>query len=53
MIDNAGADNIQLDASTLSRLDQLINESTVKGQRYTTERMAEADAERDRPHPTT
>lgn len=47
MIENAGASEIKLDAQTLSNLDQLINHDTVVGDRYTADRMASADAEKD------
>jgi len=49
MIENAGAASVELDASMLGKLDQLINETTIQGKRYNDDRMAEADAERDRP----
>jgi len=47
MIENAGASEIKLDASTLAQLDQLINHDTVVGTRYTEKRMAMSEAERD------
>jgi aryl-alcohol dehydrogenase-like predicted oxidoreductase len=47
MKDNAGSAAVHLDAATLQRLDELINESTVTGERYSPERMAEVDSERD------
>ena len=48
MHENAGAEGIALDAETIAELDELINESTVVGRRYTDERMEEADSEKDR-----
>ncbi len=47
MIENAGASEIKLDASTLAQLDQLINHDTVVGTRYNEDRMAASEAERD------
>ena len=47
MLENAGAGDIVLDAAVVEQLDLLINEKTVVGDRYTAERMASADAERD------
>ncbi len=47
MRDNAEAAHIRLDQSTINTLNALINESVVTGTRYTPERMAEADRERD------
>ena len=47
MRDNAAAADIRLDESTSHTLDELINESVVTGTRYTSERMADADSERD------
>lgn len=47
MRDNAAAADIRLDESTIQTLDALINESVVIGARYTPERMADADSERD------
>ncbi|MEE9334590.1 MAG: aldo/keto reductase [Granulosicoccaceae bacterium] len=47
MIENAGASEIKLDTSTLIQLDQLINHDTVVGTRYTENRMAASEAERD------
>ncbi len=47
MIENAGASEIKLDAGTLAQLDQLINHDTVVGTRYTEDRMAMSEAERD------
>jgi len=47
MKENAGASSVVLSAETVKKLDALINEETVVGNRYTDERMADADAERD------
>lgn len=47
MIENAGAGDIQLDDDTVKELDELINETTVTGTRYSAARMADADSERD------
>jgi len=47
MIENAGASEINLDQDTVDELDQLINEDTIIGERYTAARMASADSERD------
>lgn len=46
--ENAHAAEVNLDASTITQLNALINEDTVTGTRYTADRMAEADSERDR-----
>ena len=46
--ENAGAASFELDAAVVQELDQLINESTVTGARYTEERMAGSEAEQDR-----
>lgn len=48
MRENAGAGDIRLDAETVSELDAVINESTVKGSRYTDALMASTNSERDR-----
>ena len=48
LIENAGAADVQLDAATITEVDNLINEKTVKGNRYNDARMADADSERDR-----
>ena len=48
MQENAGAEDIQLDAETMAELDDLINESAIVGRRYTDELMASADSEKDR-----
>ena len=47
MKENAGASGVTLSANTVAELDQLINEKTIVGNRYSDERMADADAERD------
>ncbi len=47
MRDNAAAASVKLEAGTVDSLNVLINESTVTGTRYTADRMAEADSERD------
>ena len=49
MIENAGAGDITLDASTVDELHQLINEDTVSGYRYTDALMASTDSEQDWP----
>jgi aryl-alcohol dehydrogenase-like predicted oxidoreductase len=47
MKDNAGAGDIQLDAATVSALDDLINEGTVAGDRYSERIMTSVDSEKD------
>ena len=47
MQENAGASEIILDQATVDELDQLINEDTIIGKRYSKDRMASADSERD------
>ncbi len=47
MKENAGAAEIVLSDQTVAELNELINETTIVGNRYTDDRMAEADAERD------
>jgi len=47
MVENAGAADIELDDATVRALDQLINESTIEGERYTADRMASTDSEKD------
>ena len=47
MKENAGAAKVTLTAATLDAVNQLINESTIIGNRYTDDRMATADAEQD------
>ena len=47
MRENIAAADIVLDASIVEKLDQLINENTVAGRRYTDELMDTTDSERD------
>lgn len=47
MKENAGAADVTLSQNTVDQLNTLINDSTVVGNRYTDDRMQEADAERD------
>lgn len=47
MEENAASVDVELDQATLDAVDQLINESTVTGDRYNAKRMADADSERD------
>ena len=47
MIENLGAVDVRLDGATLAEVDALIDESTVTGTRYTPDRMASSEAERD------
>ena len=47
MIENAGAAEFELDQATVDELDQLINEDTVAGRRYTDSVFAAADSEND------
>jgi len=47
MRDNAAAAQLKLDTQTLSQINDLINESTIVGARYTAERMHDTDSERD------
>ena len=47
MIENAGAAEIELDQATVDELDELINEDTVAGRRYTDAVFAAADSEND------
>lgn len=47
MLENAGAAEIELDDAIVSELDQLINEETVAGNRYTDALMQSTDSERD------
>ena len=47
MLENAGAADIALDADTVDELDQLINENTIAGNRYTDALMASTDSELD------
>jgi len=46
-IENAGADAVVLSDAVVAELNELINDSTVVGERYTSDRMASADSERD------
>ena len=46
-VENAGAADVQLSPAVVDELDALINEKTVVGTRYTSERMASSDSERD------
>lgn len=47
MVENAGAGDIALDPATVEELDQLINETTVAGRRYSDAVFAAADSEQD------
>lgn len=47
MHENAAAGDIRLDADVVQALDELINENTVQGRRYTDALMASTDSERD------
>ena len=47
MQENAGASEVKLDNETVARLDELINEDTIAGRRYTDGGMAASDAEQD------
>ena len=47
MIENADAADIELDQATVDELDELINEDTIAGRRYTDPVFAAADAEND------
>ena len=47
MKDNASSANVTLSTEAVAELDNLINESTVQGTRYTSERMTDTDSERD------
>ncbi len=47
LIENAGADDIELDTGVVDELDLLINENTVAGNRYTDALMASTDSEKD------
>lgn len=49
MKDNAGSIDVVLSPDTMAILDNMINESTVQGERYTAERMTSTDSERDVP----
>jgi hypothetical protein len=43
--DDLGAADVRLDAGTLARLDALINERTVTGERYNAQNASEVDTE--------
>ncbi|MNV94516.1 putative oxidoreductase YdbC [compost metagenome] len=43
--DDLGAVNVRLDVATMARLDALINERTVVGNRYTAQSASEVDTE--------
>lgn len=47
MRENAASASVNLDAKTIETVDALINESTVSGTRYTSDRMKSTDSERD------
>lgn len=47
MLENAEASDVVLDQATLTELDELINESSVAGERYVEAQMASTDSERD------
>lgn len=47
MRENAAAGDIQLDADTVARLDDLISDRTVRGDRYNAQLMASIDSEKD------
>lgn len=47
MEENAGVDDVRLHASVVDELNQLINEDTVSGRRYTDALMASTDSEKD------
>ena len=47
MHENAGAGDITLSYEVVQSLDQLINENTVAGRRYTDTLMASTDSEKD------
>ena len=47
MIENAAAADIELDQATVDELDELINEDTVAGRRYSDAVFAAADSEKD------
>lgn len=51
LTENLAAADIELDADSLAELDALINEQSVTGTRYTPDRMASTDSERDRIEP--
>jgi hypothetical protein len=43
--DDLGAANVKLDASVMARLDDHINQHTVKGERYNAQGSSEVDTE--------
>lgn len=45
MEENLAADSVRLDSDTLAKLDQLINQKTVQGPRYSSVQQAEIDTE--------
>ncbi|MDO9438733.1 aldo/keto reductase [Hydrogenophaga sp.] len=45
LLENVGAADVKLDAATLARLDALINQKTVSGDRYTEQANKEVDTE--------
>jgi aryl-alcohol dehydrogenase-like predicted oxidoreductase len=45
IVDNAGADSVQLSAAVMAELDVLINQSTVTGARYDAQATSEVDTE--------
>jgi len=47
MRENAAAGDIRLEPAVVDRLDRLINDQTVKGERYNAQLMASIDSERD------
>jgi aryl-alcohol dehydrogenase-like predicted oxidoreductase len=47
MRDNAASANIVLTVETVAQLDELINDATVTGSRYTSDRMSSTDSELD------
>ena len=47
MKENAGASSVTLTAETVDKLNDLINEKTIVGNRYDDDRMANTDSERD------
>lgn len=48
MKENAGAGDIRLDADVIAELNELINEQTIVGRRYTDDLMMSTDSEQDR-----
>lgn len=48
MQENIQATEIELDAATVIELDELINDNTIKGNRYTDQLMTLSDSEKDR-----